>query len=125
GGALMHQAPFQRADLVVYGGTVVTEGAIYPATIVAREGRIVAIEEHAGRGPSADETIDATGMIVIPGGIDPHPHFEEPGPSAWREGFETGTMACAAGGVTTTLEHPLSIPPVADAPTFVAKQEVA
>ena len=59
-----------------------------------------------------DEIIDAAGMIVLPGGIDPHVHFDDPGFTD-REDFAHGTAAAASGGVTTIIDMPCtSIPPV-------------
>ena len=60
--------------------------------------------------PEAARTINASGKHVIPGGIDTHVHYRDPG--HWeRETFEVGTRAAAAGGCTTFFEHPISIPP--------------
>lgn len=58
----------------------------------------------------ASKIIDADGMLLLPGGIDPHVHLRDPG-NTERETFATGTMAAAAGGVTTLIEHPISKPP--------------
>ena len=59
-----------------------------------------------------DEIIDAAGMIILPGGIDPHVHFDDPGFTD-REDFAHGTAAAASGGVTTIIDMPCtSIPPV-------------
>lgn len=59
-----------------------------------------------------DEDIDAQGMIVLPGGIDPHVHFDDPGFTE-REDFSHGTAAAASGGITTIIDMPCtSIPPV-------------
>lgn len=113
------------ADLVVRGGTVATDYGVFEATIVARDGVVIGLDSPVSPGPEAHETIDATGKLVIPGCIDPHTHFWEPGPTDYREDFEGGTKGCAAGGVTTTIEHPLSVPPVRDRATFLAKKEVA
>ncbi|MBV8716874.1 MAG: allantoinase AllB [Chloroflexi bacterium] len=113
------------ADLVVYGGTVATEYGAFKATVVIREGRVVALTDPDDRGPDADEKIDAQGKLVIPGGVDAHCHFDEPAPWETREGFECGTRAAAAGGVTTVLEHPISVPPPKDAATFAAKRDLA
>ena len=112
-------------DLAVVGGTVATDYGVFQANIAARDGKIVLIDEPGNPIPSARRVINAQGLIVAPGGIDPHTHFQEPGPYDYREDFETGTKSCAAGGVTTTLEHPLSVPPVRDAETFLAKRTVA
>lgn len=60
---------------------------------------------------TAREHIEARGLVALPGGIDPHVHFNQPGPRAASEGFATGSAALAAGGVTTTLEMPLNASP--------------
>jgi allantoinase len=113
------------ADLVVHGGTVATDYGVFDATIVVRDGRVAALEEATSRGPDAEHKIDARGKLVIPGCIDPHVHYEEPSPLSHREGYESGTRASAAGGVTTVLEHPISNPPPKDTATFQAKRDMA
>src|SRR3954469_7305786 len=113
------------ADLVVHGGRVATDYSVFDATIVVRDGKIAAIEHADSRGPDAAHKIDARGKLVVPGCIDPHLHAEEPSPRSEREGFETATRASAAGGVTTVLEHPISVPPPKDAATYAAKRDLA
>lgn len=90
--------------------------------IAVRGGAISAI----GTGlPAAAEVIDAHGLVVLPGLVDAHVHFNEPGRADW-EGWEAGTRGAAAGGVTTVLEMPLNAhPPTIAAPHFDAKQAVA
>jgi allantoinase len=74
---------------------------------------------------SAREEIDATGLIVMPGLIDAHVHFNEPGRTDW-EGWATGSRAAVAGGVTTVCDMPLnSHPPVVTAEAFAAKRQAA
>lgn len=59
-----------------------------------------------------DEIIEAGGMMILPGGIDPHVHFDDPGFTE-REDFAHGTAAAASGGITTVIDMPCtSIPPV-------------
>ena len=91
----------QRMDLAVRGGAVITASSCYRADVGVRDGRIVQI----GGNPSADCEIDASGMFVMPGGIDMHVHltaakFPE-GELRWADDFESGTRAAAAGGITT------------------------
>lgn len=59
--------------------------------------------------PPADHTIDASGLLVLPGGVDTHVHLMDPGDTE-REDFPTGTAAAAARGVTTIVEHTHSHP---------------
>jgi allantoinase len=82
------------------------------------DGAIAAIApELEGGGPE----LDARGLLVLPGGVDPHVHFNEPGRTHW-EGIATGSAALAAGGFTAYCDMPLnSTPPTTDAAAFDAK----
>src|SRR5260221_1262565 len=87
------------------------------------DGKFVAIGPNLRR--TAREEIDATKMSILPGVIDAHVHFNEPGRTDW-EGFETGSSAAAAGGTTTIFDMPLnSHPPTVDGPSFDAKRAAA
>lgn len=66
-----------RYDLVIRGGTVVTAADRYPADIGVRDGRIVAFGNAPDRGA---EELDASGKLVLPGGIDSHVHVDQPAP---------------------------------------------
>ncbi len=105
-------------DLVVRNATVVREAGVEPADVGIAGGLIAAVgPELAG---AADE-IDASGLHVFPGGVDPHVHFDEPGRVDW-EGVETGSRALAAGGFTTYVDMPLNnVPVTVDGPSFDAK----
>jgi allantoinase len=75
-------------------------------------------------GPARAE-IDARALAVLPGVIDAHVHFNEPGRTDW-EGWSTGTRALAAGGATACVEMPLNAhPPTIDGPAFDAKVAAA
>src|SRR4051812_42576444 len=110
-------------DLILRGGTVVTPAGAARRDLGVAEGRIVALAENlAGR---ASEEWNVGGMLVLPGLVDPHVHFNEPGREDW-EGLDTGTRALAAGGGTMFFDMPLnSAPPVLDAPAFAAKRACA
>ena len=98
-----------KVDLIIKHGKVFTNGHLTKGAIAIKDGVIVAIGEE-NHLPEAERVIDARGHLILPGGIDPHVHFRDPGRPD-RETFKTGTMAAAAGGVTTVLEHPISSPP--------------
>ncbi len=97
-----------HVDLVIENGTIVTEGERFAADLVIAGGRVSAVAIDAG-GWEAPQRIDATGLWVIPGGIDVHTHFEEPDPRL-LEGFTTGSAGAAAGGLTTVVEMPQAHP---------------
>jgi dihydropyrimidinase len=84
-------------DLVITGGTVVTAADTYHADVAVRDGRIAAIGLGLGGGAT---TLDAGGLLVLPGGVDSHCHIEQlhPGGGADEETFFTGsraTQSCA------------------------------
>jgi allantoinase len=108
---------------LIAGGTVATEAAVFAADVVIEGERIAALAR-PGEGGPADERIDAAGLFVLPGAIDMHAHFEDPGHTE-REDFTTGTMAAAAGGITTVIEHPLTYPPVTTTALYREKRAMA
>jgi allantoinase len=90
--------------------------------VAVQDGAIAATGH--GLGPAAEE-LDARGLLVLPGVIDAHVHFNEPGRTEW-EGWATGTRALAAGGATACVEMPLNAhPPTVDGASFDAKVEAA
>ena len=93
-------------DLVIRGGTVATAADIGKSDVGVKDGRIVALAEHL---PRAASEIDASGLLVLPGGIDSHVHFDQPmGPGVkMADGFESGTRSAAAGGNTTVISFAL------------------
>ncbi len=81
-----------------------------PRDIHVREGRIAAIEPAGTLSKiAAAETIDATGLALSPGLIDIHVHLREPG-QTWKETIASGTRAAAAGGFTTVVAMPNTVP---------------
>lgn len=110
------------SSLVIRGGTVVLPTGQRPADIAITDGTITAIGSEVRDG---DETIDAHNLVLLPGVVDAHVHFNEPGRADW-EGWEAGTRGAAAGGVTTVLEMPLNAhPPTITAAAFDQKLAVA
>jgi dihydropyrimidinase len=92
---------------VIRGGTIVTHDLTYRADIRIEGGRIAEI------GPSlkGDETLDATGCYVMPGGIDPHTHLEMPFMGTYSsDDFDSGTRAALAGGTTMVVDFVLPSP---------------
>jgi len=112
-----------RVDMVIRGGRIVRSDGIFHAGIAVKNGRIVGIMEDYLL-PEAKQVVDANGKVVMAGVIDPHVHIREPG-HVEREDWITGTMAAAAGGVTTILDMPNNIPPVNSVDTWLLKKELA
>lgn len=111
-------------DLVIRGRQVVTPEGVRAASVHVAEGRIVRLGgwEEA---PPETSVVDAGESIVMPGLVDTHVHINEPGRTEW-EGFETGTRAAAAGGVTTILDMPLnSIPATTTVNALEVKRKAA
>ena len=95
--------------MIVRGGTVVTARGPQAADIAVRNGLIAAVAP--GLDEDGEEDIDAHGLHVLPGGIDSHVHFNEPGQSDW-ESIGDGSAALAAGGYTSFIDMPLNNLPV-------------
>jgi len=91
--------------------------------IVVGDGKIVAIEPPESKAGDEKRT-NLRGALVLPGVIDGHVHFDEPG-FTHRETFETGTRAAAAGGVACVVDMPCtSLPPVTSAANLHNKLEI-
>ena len=95
-------------DLIVRNGTLVTSAGRAVEDIAITEGRISEVAANINA-PATDE-IDANGLFVLPGLIDAHVHFREPGLER-EETWLTGTRAAVMGGVTTVLDMPNTVPP--------------
>ena len=117
---------------VIKGGTVVTADLTYQADVLVEDGRIADI----GKNLSGDETLDAAGCYVMPGGIDPHTHLEMPFMGTYSsDDFESGTRAALAGGTTMVVDFALPSPeqslidalgiPADDASLLTAERAIA
>ncbi|GAG15201.1 unnamed protein product, partial [marine sediment metagenome] len=106
-------------DLELVNGRLVTSAGIHEVDVGIREGRVAAIGAW-GTFPGAEEIVDLTGRVILPGGIDTHVHGGDPG------AFDFGevSMAAALGGVTTIVDMPIQIPLTTDAASFDAKLDV-
>jgi dihydroorotase len=111
------------ADLLITGGKVVTPQSVVEASVAIKDGSIIAVGEQ-GAMPQARETLDAGGLYVLPGAIDVHVHFRDPG-YPHKEDFASGTAAAAFGGVTTVFDMPNTIPPAGTAEALAAKHRIA
>ncbi len=106
--------------IIVVRGGVVVDAAANVATragdVVIVDGVIDAVVAPGTATPNGADIIDADGLHLLPGAIDPHVHFDEPGRTHW-EGFDHGSAAAAAGGVTTVIDMPID----SDPPTLTAR----
>jgi dihydroorotase len=100
------------SDLLILNGRLVdpASGVDGERDLLLRHGRVSAVEMPGGfRFAKAKETIDAKGMIVAPGLVDVHVHLREPG-QTYKESIKTGTAAAAAGGFTSVVAMPNTVP---------------
>ncbi len=105
--------------LTIKNGQVLLNGKLEKKNVIIEGGKIIEIDSG-----SSGETINATGRIILPGLIDIHAHLREPG-MTWKEDFRTGTMAAAAGGVTTVLDMPNTKPATTTIRLLREKKELA
>ena len=90
-----------KLDLVIRGGTVATAADVIRCDVGIKDGRVVALAESL----EADNVIDATGKMLLPGGIDAHCHFDQPmsDGSVMADDFRSGSISAACGGTTTII----------------------
>ena len=100
-------------DLVVTDGIVVTSGAMFAGGVAVDDGVIVAVGEEGGL-PEGRQALRVGGNYILPGLIDPHVHFRDPG-LTYKEDYTTGSLAALMGGVTTVLDMPNVLPPTSTA----------
>ena len=91
-------------SILVKGGRIVNEGRIFDGSVVIEDGNIIDITKEQPES-SYDEIIDASGCYVLPGVIDDHVHFREPGLTE-KADIESESRAAAAGGVTSYFDMP-------------------
>ncbi|WP_035350914.1 dihydroorotase [Edaphobacter aggregans] len=100
------------SDVLILNGRLIdpANGVDAPRDLLVRDGRVAAVEAPGAlSGVEAAEMIDATGMIVAPGLVDVHVHLREPG-QTYKETIATGTAAAAAGGFTSVVAMPNTVP---------------
>lgn len=112
---MAHRTLIRNADVVLPGG-------IARISVLLEDGRIAALD--AAPTLRADETINASGLHLLPGVIDAHVHFRDPG-LTHKEDLATGSRACAAGGVTSFLDMPNTVPQTVTAEALEAKLALA
>lgn len=93
---------------LIKGGRIVNEGRTFDGSLVVDDEKIVEINTHYPEA-SCDRVVDASGCFVLPGVIDDHVHFREPGLTE-KADIESESRAAAAGGVTTYFDMPNTNP---------------
>lgn len=108
-------------DFSIRGAQVCLPGGMTTVDVMVSDGKIAAL----GEGLSARREFDAAGLLLLPGAMDAHGHYNEPGRTDW-EGWATGSLASAAGGASCVFEMPLNAhPPTLDAESFALKRAAA
>lgn len=100
-------------DTIIKNGTVISRDGRRQVSIGIEGEKIAGVYE-PGTEPEASEVINASGLTILPGGIDMHSHHREgaePGGYEYKETIETATRQCAAGGITTSVAMPNVQPP--------------
>ena len=110
-------------DLVVKDGRIYTPNGFFDGSVVVDGGKIQSLTK-SGLTPDADRVLNAGGKLVLPGMIDMHVHFRDPGFTE-REDFQSGTRAAAAGGVTAVADMPNTVPSVTSIEALREKVEIA
>lgn len=86
-------------DLIISNGTLVTPNELIECDVAVNEGKIAAIGDKRTL-PAAAETVDASGLLVMPGVVDPHVHIDG---YLSTDTYEAGTSAAALGGITSCI----------------------
>jgi dihydroorotase (multifunctional complex type) len=108
-------------DLVIENAQIYTSTGLVRANVGVQDGVIATLTKQR---INASKKLNMEGKIILPGIIDTHAHIREPG-FTYKEDFETGSKAAAAGGVTTVVDMPNVEPPTNSAQTFMDKRKIA
>lgn len=112
----------KKVDLCIEKGKIPTHDSLIEAGLAIDDGKIVSISKSSSL-PKADETIDVDGKLILPGIVDSHVHFRDPG-LLEKEDFSTGSKAAIAGGVTTVCDMPNTSPPTTNLERFREKKKI-
>ncbi len=110
-------------DLVIENARVLLDGFLQTVDIAIEEGRFTGFKRSGGF-RDYDLKVNARGRLTLPGVIDVHVHFRDPG-ETYKEDWYTGSQSAAAGGVTTVIDHPNTNPPVVNRLSLRLKLEAA
>ncbi len=107
-------------DLLIRNGACILPWGAEETDVGVRNGRIIALGVPTYA--TADKTVDATGLHVLPGLIDPHVHLRDPGDRS-VESIPTGTKGAVLGGLTAVFDMPNTSPSITDAENLAWKQD--
>ena len=107
--------------LLIKNAIVVSSQSQKKADVLIKHGKIIRVEANI---PAEGETINAEGLYLLPGAMDPQVHFRDPG-MTWKEDLESGSRAAAAGGVTSFLDMPNTVPNTITAEIMAQKKAMA
>ena len=110
-------------DILIKNTRIYHNNSLQPAEIIIEGGKIIKLGRDL-RVSSSDMILDAEGALTLPAGIDVHVHFREPGMTT-KENWYTGSCAAAAGGISTVIDQPNTIPPTTDKRSFEQKFKLA
>jgi len=108
-------------DVGLVGGKAYLDGKVADANIYVSDGKIAKV---SGAREKAERTIGCPGLLILPGAIDSHVHFREPG-MEHKEDWGTGSKAAAAGGICTVIDMPNTKPPTTTVKLLEEKRKIA
>lgn len=108
------------SSTLIRNANIINEGETRQGSVLMDDGMIIRVSYSAQDNMHADREIDATGMLLVPGVIDEHVHFRDPGYTA-KADTRTESRAAAAGGVTSYMDMPNTNPPTTTLETLEAK----
>lgn len=111
------------SNILIKNTRVFYRNILQPGEVLIEDGKIKRIAKDL-KGENADRIIDAKDALTLPSGIDVHVHFREPG-MEHKEDWYTGSCSAAAGGITTVVDHPNTVPPTVDKKSFKKKLKLA
>ena len=117
----MYKLSKAKMSLLIKNCRILIKDKVFIKNILIKNGKIAKI---TNKEPKFNKIIDAKNNFVLPGLIDCHVHFREPG-STHKEDFLTGSMAAAKGGVTTILDMPNTLPPTTTLQALEEKRKLA
>ena len=109
-------------SILIKNAKIVNEGTIFESDLLIENGLIVKVEKNISA--TADSVIDAKGNYLIPGAIDDQVHFREPG-LTHKGTIETESRAAIAGGITSFIEQPNTVPNAVTQELLADKYEIA